>query len=69
VARLSKKEKTQCITRPKSFDDNLKIIRDPRTEPYFWNVSTGLGELTTAIQSDLEQIQHLLRQIAAALQR
>jgi hypothetical protein len=52
------------------FNENLQLIRRPqnKTENMAWNLSSGLNELTQALEDDLGQIQSLLKQIAEALQ-
>lgn len=52
------------------FNENLQLIGKPqnRTESMAWNLSSGLNQLTRALEADLEKIQALLNQIAKALQ-
>ena len=52
------------------FNENLQLIGRPqnKTENMAWNLSSGLNQLSRALEDDLGQIQALLQQIAQALQ-
>lgn len=52
------------------FNENLQLIGKPqnKTENMAWNLSSGLNQLTRALEADLEKIQALLDQIAKSLQ-
>jgi hypothetical protein len=47
------------------FDENSTLIGQPidHHDKLLWNISVGLSHLTSTLQSDIEQIQHKLRQI------
>lgn len=42
---------------------------DPNNDPIAWNLSSGLDELTFAVQDDLQNIQTQLNRIIQLLQR
>jgi len=50
------------------FDENADII-PPSTEPGMYNISNGLSELARAIENDLVEVKHLLRNILTVVQR
>ena len=51
------------------FDENRRLIGNPTTreDALIWNISTGLSHLTSALRSDLQQIEHLLHQVQQRL--
>jgi hypothetical protein len=52
------------------FNENLQLIGRPqnKNENMVWNLSSGLNELTQALEAHLGQIQTLLTQIVQLLQ-
>ena len=45
------------------FDQNLRIIKRPESNPELWNLSTGLSQLASALEEELEVIDRRLRNI------
>ena len=51
-----------------NFAENCNLVGpDPMADPQHWNLNHGLHELTSAIEADLQQIQHTLDAILRAL--
>lgn len=52
------------------FDENSQLLQqNPMDQPYIWNLSVGLSNLTQALESGQNQIVALLQQILVELQR
>lgn len=49
------------------FEENLLLIEDPANDPITWNLTSGLHELTSSIESDMAQIQSTLDEILHVL--
>jgi len=45
------------------FDQNLRIIKRPESNPELWNLSIGLSQLAEAIEEEMEVIHRTLRNV------
>ena len=44
-------------TAQKCFEENLRLIGEPMSNPLMYNLSTGLLNLTRQLQTDISQLQ------------
>ncbi len=51
------------------FNENCNTYQTAELDPAGYNLNAGLVQLANAVESDLDDIQQLLRQIAQSLQQ